>query len=281
MCLGPRLDLRPATPATPTRPRAAFIGCGSSSLALLMNDPSHTELVEAYDKVAAMLDPENLPRAVVVVSPDWQTQEVVVTSAAHPSFQGDYAELHTEYGGLPCPPGSPEVAAQIVKLLSDGGIGCTADQQASFVDAVAGPTTLMFPEADVPVVSMSVLASLSTEDHVRIGTLLQPLCDENVLFLGLGFSSNVDVLQVAQDPLTSTAVQAFKEHLDLTVTGHRGGEIGRALMGWKRLPGADFNHPTGEHMMPLLVVSATAGNTKATQIDASFLGLPISNYVFD
>lgn len=246
-----------------------------------MNDPSHTELVGAYEKVSAMFDQENLPRAIVVVSPQWQTDEVVVTSAAQPRFQDDYLQLNTEYGGLPCPPGSPEVAAKVVQLLSDGGVKCKADQQASFVDAVAGPTMLMFPEADVPVVLMSVLASLSTEDHVRVGTLLQPLCAENVLFLGLGFSSNVPMLPIAGDPLIATAVRSFKEQLDRTVTGQGNGEIGKALMGWQRLPCARFNHPTEEHMMPLLVVSATAGVAKATRIDASFLGLPISNYVFD
>jgi len=252
-----------------------------------MNDPLHSDLIEALEKVGAMLDETGLPRAIVVVSPQWQTQEVVVTSAATTSLQDEYPQFETEYGGMPSPPGSPEVAAQIVKLLEGGGMKCSADQQAPLVDAVVGATMLIFPGVDVPVVSMSVLSSLSCEEHVRIGTLLQPLCSEGVLFLGIGLSSNIcfgpniEMCQVAGDPLLTAAVQSFKEELDATVTGRMGNDIGKALISWESFPCARVNHPTEEHMMPLMVVSAAAGSAKATRIDASFAGFPISNFVFE
>lgn len=287
MCLIPQVREAAAPPRTITSPpRAAYLGCGSSSTALLLNDPLHSDLVDAHEKVAAMLDQDSLPRAIVVVSPQWQTQEVVVTSAATPCLQDDYSHLATEYGGLPCPPGSPEVASQIIKLLGGGGVKCRADQQAPLVDAVVGPTMIMFPGADVPVVSMSVLSSLSSEEHVRIGTLLQPLCQEGVLFLGIGLSSNIclspniEMYQIVGDPLIVSAVKSFKDQLDVTVSGQRGDEIGEALIGWEQFPCARLNHPTEEHMMPLMVVSAAAGEAKAEKIDSSFAGVPISNYVF-
>lgn len=284
MCVIPQLHEIAHAPRERRKPRAAFLGCGSSSTALFMNDPCHSHLLDAHEKIADMLDQDRLPRAIVVVSPQWQTQEVTVTSAAKPRIQADCSQLDTEYGGMPCPPGSPEVAAQISKLLRDGGVKCTTDQQAPLVDVVS--TMLMYPGAEIPIVSMSVLASLSTEGHVSIGRLLQPLCKEGVLFLGLGLSSsialspNIDMLHTLGDPLIVSAVKSFKKALDLTVTGHRGDEIGKHLVDWECLPCARINHPSDDHMMPLLVVAAAAGDAKATQVDASFVGLPISNYVF-
>lgn len=286
MCLIPRVNDGALSPRAGEPPlKAAYVGCGSSATGLLMNDSLHSDLTEAHERVAAMLDEESPPRAIVVVCPHWQTEEVVVTSAARPHLQCDYLELVTEYGGMPRPPGSPEVAGQIISLLCDGGVKCSADQQAPLVDAVMGSTMLISPGADVPVVSMSVLASLSSEEHVRIGTILQPLCKEGVLFLGVGLSSNIalspniEMLQTAGDTFIASAVTAFKEKLDLTVTGQRT-EIGKALISWERFPFSRFNHPTEEHMMPLLVVAAAAGEAKATQIDGSYAGVPISNYVF-
>jgi aromatic ring-opening dioxygenase catalytic subunit (LigB family) len=225
---------------------------------------------------------ENLPHAIVVISPHWQTEEVVVSSSRQNGFRHSYEELMTEYGGLPCPPGSPEIASRILRLLEDGGVQCRADETAGIDDAVVGPIALMFPQADVPVVTMSILASLDAEDHVRIGQLLQPLCTEGVFFLGVGLSSNtLDCLEVSCDPLVRAASSVFQEHLDITVTQERGNVASRALLGWETWPCARVNHPTEEHLMPLLVVTAAAGDAKGAKIDTSFNGMPLSNYVFD
>jgi len=284
MCLLPQTHEVAQAPQEPLRPRAAYVGCGSSSSALFMNDSGHAHLLDAHERMAGMLDQDWLPRAIVVVSPQWQTQEVTVSSAAEPCAQADCSQLDTEYGGMPCPPGSPEVAAQIAKLLCDGGVKCNMDHQAPLVDVVSA--MLMYPAVQIPVVSMSVLASLSAEEHITIGTLLEPLCKAGVLFLGLGLSSsialspNIEMLQTPGDPLILSAVKSFKKALDLTVTGRRGDELGKQLLHWESLPCASINHPTHEHMMPLLVVASAAGDAKATQVDASFVGLPTSNYVF-
>lgn len=268
--------------ATSTRARAAYVACGSSSTALLLNEASHADLAEALESVASMLDPDHLPRAIVCISPQWQTDEIVVTSSMEPGFGHDYPELQTEYGGLPCPPGAPDVADQILKLLKGGGINCSADQQVKLADAVVGPTSLMFPLADVPVVSMSILASLSVKDHLRIGSLLQPLCQDNVFFLGVGFSSNSFChLQVAGDPLILAAAKPFKEHLDRAVCSQEGSKASKSLVDWDTMPGAQFNHENEEHLLPLMVVSAASGSARATQIETSFLGVPLSNYVFE
>jgi aromatic ring-opening dioxygenase catalytic subunit (LigB family) len=261
--------------------RAAYVGCGYSSTGLILNDNAHIDLVEALEKVASMLDPDHLPRAIVAVSSQWQTDEVLVTSAEEPGFQRDYPELETEYGGLPCPPGAPDVAAEMLRLLQAGGIKCKADKTAKLADAVVGPTSLIFPAAEVPVVSMSILASLRAEDHVRIGSLLSPLCKEDVFFLGVGFSSNsFSLLPAPGDPLVLQAVKLFKKHLDLAVSGERDKKAGEALVKWERLPGARFNHMTEEHLMPLMVVAGAAGDMTATTVDTSFLGMPLSNYIF-
>jgi aromatic ring-opening dioxygenase catalytic subunit (LigB family) len=263
------------------RTKAAYVGCGTSSTALILNDNAHSDLVQALERVASMMSSDDLPRAIVTVSPQWQTDQVLVTSAEEPGFQCEYPELDTEYGGLPCPPGAPDVAAEIFQLLHAGGIQCKADHHASFADAVVGPTSLIFPAAEVPVVSISILASLSAEDHVRIGSLLSPLCEQNVFFLGVGFSSNsFNFLPVAGDPLVSQTVKLFKKHLDSAVSGETGSKASETLINWELLPGARFNHMTAEHLMPLMVVAGAAGNMRATTVDTSFVGMPLSNYVF-
>jgi aromatic ring-opening dioxygenase catalytic subunit (LigB family) len=228
-----------------------------------------------------MMDPANPPRAIVAISPQWQTEEVMVGSAEQPGFQFDYADLDTEYGGFQCPAGAPDVAARVLELLGEGGVKCKADCEARLADDVVGATSLIFPTVKVPVVSMSILASMSAEDHVRIGNLLQPLSEEGVFFLGIGFSSNsFSLMQVAGDPLVLGAAKLFKEHLDRLVTGQNCVKSTESLLKWESLPAAQFNHQTAEHLTPLMVVAAAAGNTRANTVDASFVGVPLSNYVF-
>jgi len=261
--------------------RAAYVACGTSSTALLRNDHSHSALVEALANVALMMDPAHPPRAIVAISPHWQTEQVMVASAAQPGFQYNYGELDTEYGGLQCPAGAPDVAARVLQLLADGGVKCKADCEAKLADDVVGAASLIFPTVAVPVVSMSILASMSAEDHVRIGSLLQPLSEEGVFFLGIGFSSNsFSLMQVAGDPLVLGAAKLFKEHLDRVVTGQNCVKSIEDLVKWESLPAAQFNHQTAEHLTPLMVVAAAAGNTRANKVDASFVGVPLSNYVF-
>ena len=69
----------------------------------------------------------------------------------------------------------------MLQLLGEGGVKCKADCEARLADDVVGATSLIFPTVAVPVVSMSILASMSAEDHVRIGSLLQPLSEEGVV----------------------------------------------------------------------------------------------------
>lgn len=257
------------------------MACGTSSTELLFNDASHADLVQSLENIASVCDATSPPRAVVVVSSQWQAEEVLVTSADRPGFQQSYTEVVSEYGSLSCPLGAPDVAAQLLQLLEDGGVKCRADPTAQLMDAGIGPVALLFPGDDVPVVCVSLLASLDAKEHARIGELLQPLCWDDVFFLGVGLSSNpFPFLQVPGDPLILSATMAFKEELDLTVTGRKGRKVSDDLVRWESFPCARLNHATAEHLMPLLVVAAAAGSSTAAKFDTTFLGLPLSSYAF-
>mmetsp|Transcript_14848 Transcript_14848/g.47370 ORF Transcript_14848/g.47370 Transcript_14848/m.47370 type:complete len:129 (-) Transcript_14848:201-587(-) len=84
------------------------------------------------------------------------------------------------------PPGSPSLAAEVVQLLKDQGIPCEEEGERGLDHGVFIPLSLAFPEADVPVVQLSMFSSLSAQSHLDLGAALAPLRERGVLVVGSG-----------------------------------------------------------------------------------------------
>jgi aromatic ring-opening dioxygenase catalytic subunit (LigB family) len=144
-------------------------------------------------------------------------------------------------------------------LLRAAGIDADEDDARGFDHGVFVPFLLMYPDADVPVVQLSLQAGLDPAAHLAIGRALAPLRDEGVLIVGSGmsyhnlrefFTADASTVQAAEE--FDGALTAAVEHADTT---HRDAR----LMAWKQMPAALACHPRAEHLLPLMVAAGAGG----------------------
>ena len=152
------------------------------------NDPHAWDAMAAYLRgIAASLPAK--PRAILVISAHWETPRPTVMTAAHPPMLFDYYGFPEHTYKLEYPaPGSPELASRVRALLADAGIASDADDARGYDHGVFVPFLLMFPDADIPIVQLSLRGDLDPAAHIAIGRALAPLRDEGVLIVGSGMS---------------------------------------------------------------------------------------------
>lgn len=195
------------------------------------------------------------PRAVVIASAHWTTDEPTVSHAAQPvtihDFGGFPAELHRMQHAAP---GDPALAKRVADLLAATGLPCSSEDRGLDHGAWV-PLKLMDPDARWPVVSVAVQPGLDASHHLALGRALAPLRREGVLVIGSG-SATHDLRSVAWNVRTAPAwVTDFDDWLTTTLAA---GDQD-ALMAWDSAPNARRNHPTPEHFLPLLVAAGAAG----------------------
>ncbi|HEY8587270.1 MAG TPA: class III extradiol ring-cleavage dioxygenase [Rhodanobacter sp.] len=188
--------------------------------------------------------------AIVVVSAHWQTSGVRVGASAAPPT------LH-DFGGFPAPlyalqyspPGAPELAAGIARLLADAGFRTTLDAVRGLDHGAWVPLRYLKPDADVPVLQVSLPHDLDPAGALRLGQALAPLRDRGVLVVGSGSLTHnlYEFRQPVEDP---EYAQAFADWAAAAVAR---GDVD-ALVGYRqRAPHAERAHPSEEHYLPLLV----------------------------
>ena len=201
------------------------------------------------------------PTAIVVVSAHWETDNVAVTGAERPPLIFDYYGFPDETYSLTYPaPGSPALADDIVGLLRGQHIEANVDPTIGWDHGVFIPLKVMFPDATVPVVSVSLTADLDPARHARVGRALRPLRDQGVLIIGSGMSyHNLAKLDAAAPSAE------FHRWLDIALAGDLDARE-LQLNSWASAPSGRESHPREEHLMPLMVVSAAGSDQPATKI---------------
>jgi 4,5-DOPA dioxygenase extradiol len=198
-------------------------------------------------------------RAIVVASAHWDTTSPMVGAAGQP-------ETIHDFWGFPEPlydiryaaPGSPDVAATIVDHLHEAGFPAQAIPH-GLDHAVWIPLRQMFPDADVPVVPLSIQGSLGPEYHYRLGQALAPLLDDDILVVGSGnLTHNLRDFQLTKVSRGDTPPYV-REFADWIWQHVENGDTA-ALFEYRRLaPAAARAHPTDEHLLPLFVALGAAG----------------------
>ena len=213
------------------------------------------------------------PRAIVVVSPHWMTRRPAVTARAQQEAWHDFGGFPPQLYALEyAPPGAPDLAERI-RTLIDGNIVPGLEEQASTVldprqpldHGAWVPLMLMFPEANIPVVQVSLMPGLSPACQMAMGRTLAPLRDEGVLIVGSGsFTHNLRALMrgpgMAQHGVpVEPWVTAFREWMIETMAeGIRSGDFTAFCDYRAQAPNAAHAHPTDEHLMPLYVAMGAA-----------------------
>jgi len=222
------------------------------------------------------------PEALLVISGHWETEiPTVHTGAAH-SLYYDYYNFPEHTYRLTYPAeGAPAVAARTRALLALAGIETATEASRGLDHGVFIPLKLVYPDADIPIVQLSLQADLSPQRHLAIGRALAPLRDDNVLIIGSGMSfHNMNAFR-RPGPDYIGVSDDFDTWLTQAVTSPQA-EREHALARWAEAPAARIAHPREEHLIPLMVAAGAAGSDAGTRIYAERLGgiTAISGYRF-
>lgn len=199
------------------------------------------------------------PSAIVMVSAHWIEPGFSVTSGAHPELIYDYHGFppHTYELRYPAP-GAPQLAARIAALLGQAQLPARQDGARGFDHGMFIPLKLMFPDAGIPVVQLSLRHDLDPQAHLDAGRALAALRDEGVLIIGSGMSFHN--MRGYGDPRFGPVSDAFDRWLVQTVASAAPPRE-HALAAWEQAPSARLCHPprAEEHLLPLMVVAGAAG----------------------
>ena len=247
--------------------------------------PYIPEMMREFAKTAAHLEKfhkllPGKPKAVLSISGHWEEPEFTVSAAKEPGMIYDYRGFpeHTYHIKYPAP-GSPELAGKVRDLLSSAGIPNKESATHGFDHGTFVPLALMFPEADIPVVSLSIASSYDPEAHIKMGAALEPLRKEGVLIMGSGLTYHN--LRQFYSPEAGSVSRDFGHWLNEAIEEKNIKRREKKLIGWEKAPAARLAHPDEDHLLPLMVVVGAAGEDlgKLLFLDHAF-GIEMASYQF-
>lgn len=221
------------------------------------------------------------PTAVLSISGHWEAPQFAVMAQPSPPMVYDYSGFpeHT-YRVRYDAPGAPAVAARVQQLLQGAGLPATLDMQQGFDHGTFAPLVIMYPEANVPVLQLSLQSGYDPAIHLAAGRALAPLRNEGVLILGSGLSYH-NMRQMG--PGGQRASKAFDDWLQDALVHRSGPERSEWLLHWSEAPYAREAHPREDHLIPLLVATGAAELESATCIyheENLFGGVVASSFRF-
>lgn len=221
------------------------------------------------------------PRAVLVVSGHWEEAPVAINVQRQPPLLYDYHGFPPHTYRLTYPvPGDPELAREVAARLEAAGIPVREEQQRGLDHGVFIPFKLIYPQANVPVLQLSLLKGLDPAAHIALGAALAGLRAEEVLIVGSGMSfHNLAVRSMQNEPIAGSV--RFDEWLVRAVCAPSAAQRNAALIAWQSAPEARFAHPREEHLLPLMVVAGAAGEDLGQHaFGGRMLGWQISGFYF-
>ena len=243
------------------KPTIIFLPHGGGPLPLL-GDHKHKEMVDVLQKTAA-----NIPRpdAIIMISAHWEEANPTITCHPGPSLLYDYYNFPDAAYQITYPaPGFPALAEAISAALGKNKFNPVLDQGRGFDHGMFVPLKIMYPNADIPCVQLSLLGSLDPRQHIDMGEALSQLIqatDNNILIIGSGMSfHNMQAFLHKGKVEKDNNNIHFENWLIDTCTNKHIDEAQRtqALVQWEQAPHARYCHPREEHLLPLHVCYGAA-----------------------
>ncbi len=257
-----------------------FIPHGGGPLPLL-DDAGYARLAEKLKSLHAEVAGA---KSIILVTAHWETDRPTMTISERPGMLYDYNGFPEETYRIKYPaPGAPALANKVANALSARGFQTDFNQERGFDHGTFVPMMLIRPEADIPILQMSVLSSLDPAQHHKMGRALAEVLGDDIVLIGSGFSfHNLKALTGRLNEEDAAQGQnlaaAFHDWLDGIVCGSElsAEARDRALIDWAAAPGARFCQPREEHLLPLHVCvgAAQAANMTASSI----FGEPVKGY---
>ena len=224
------------------------------------------------------------PKAILVISAHWETAQPMVSAV-------DRNETIHDFGGFPRAlydmrypaPGSPSVAARVTDLLRASGLDCKIDRRRGLDHGAWVPLLLMYPQADIPVLQLSVQPHLGPAHHLRVGRALAPLRQEGVLIIGSG-SFTHDLSEFRGHGPNDPAPEWVNSFADWFHGALIKGQTDDLLNYRRQAPFATKNHPTEEHLLPLYVALGAGGDharAERLHVSATYSVLRMDVYSFE
>jgi aromatic ring-opening dioxygenase catalytic subunit (LigB family) len=221
------------------------------------------------------------PKAVLIISAHWECAEPTILASEKHTLLYDYYGFPEHTYRLQYPAsGSPALGTRVQDLLKQAGIASQQEHQRGLDHGVFIPFKLIYPEADIPIVQLSLRDDLDPAAHLALGHVLSPLRDEGVLIVGSGLSYHNLREFFSPNTAANQASVQFDTWLGNTI-GAEPTERERLLTNWETAPGAHACHPRSEHLIPLMVVAGAAGvDMGRISYHELLLGKAVSAYQF-
>lgn len=221
------------------------------------------------------------PKAIVMISAHWLEETITITGSLSPELIYDYYGFPPHTYELKYPAkGDPELAQKIADILEVANIPAKIDLSRGFDHGMFIPMMLMFPDADIPTVQVSLNSNLDPQTQMNLGQALEKLRDQEVLIIGSGMSFHN--MRAYGNPSFSSVSDEFDDWLTKTVEAQPH-ERHQAFIQWANAPSARLSHPPAqeEHLLPLMVVSGAASEEVGRKVFSDrVLKTTISAYVF-
>jgi 4,5-DOPA dioxygenase extradiol len=217
------------------------------------------------------------PKAVLMVTAHWESNLPMLSGNAKPSMIYDFGGFPDTLYKMNYPaPGAPELAAKAQALLKVAGITAGIDGCRGFDHGTWVPLLKMYPNADMPIVQLSVQSAMSPQHHLNVGSALTSLTHEGVLIIGSGhLTHNLrDWMQTRGQTTPVLYAQKFQRWVFDRLAAHDVEALTRYRVD---APEAIRAHPTEEHFLPLFVALGAAGeNAKSTRVFDGFEGAALA-----
>lgn len=240
---------------TSHRQPAVFAGHGSPMYAIEPN---------RYTAVWAQLGKSlKRPDAILVISAHWVTRGVWVTAMPKPKTIHDFGGFPQELFDIQYPaPGCPALADRVQELLETPVV--LEEHEWGIDHGAWSVLKYLYPNADVPVVQLSLDGSLSAREHYELAKKLQPLRDENILILGSGnVVHNLRTIHWEDGAKPYPWAQAFNDFFvsEMNANHHE------SLIEWEQFgDAAHLSVPSPEHYLPALYILALEGNDETPKV---------------
>ncbi|RWU17859.1 dioxygenase [Pseudomonas alkylphenolica] len=250
-----------------------FISHGSPMLAL---QPGASG--PALKNLAAQLP---RPKAIVMVSAHWESRELLVSSHPQPQTWHDFGGFPAALFAVQYPaPGEPQLAQRVANLLGNAGLEAHLDPQRPFDHGMWVPLSLMYPQADIPVVQVSLPSRMGPQLQLQVGKALSELRADGILLIGSGsITHNLGELdwQAGPESVEPWAL-AFRDWMIEKLAA----DDMPALKDYRQqAPFAVRNHPSDEHLLPLYFARGAGGQFGIVHQGFTLGALGMDIYRFD
>jgi 4,5-DOPA dioxygenase extradiol len=249
-----------------------FISHGSPMLAL-----NPEQVGPALNRLSLNLP---VPQAIIVMSAHWESQSLEVSTGVRPETWHDFRGFPQELYEMRYPaPGHPELAETILHLFAEAHIPAHANSTRPRDHGVWMPLLHMYPDASIPVVEISLPMNMSAEEIYKVGQVLAPLRDQQVLLVGSG-SITHNLRELSWDGNQSAVPEwasAFRNYV-VSKLAHSDYD---AVLDWSSIPFVQRNHPTIEHFAPLFFSMGTGTRFSVVHNSFSMGSLGMDIYRFD